>query len=190
MIATGARYRRLDVPRLEEFEGTSVYYAATPMEAQLCRGDPVAVVGGGNSAGQAALFLAEHAARVRLLVRDDDLAAGHVALPGRPDRANAERGGPAPHRGPRAGRGRILEALIVEDNRTGERRTLEARALFVFIGAEPCTPGSGTSSRSTTVASSSPGAMPLALRKWHARRGRPRRTCSRPASPACSRRET
>ena len=58
VIATGVHYRTLDIPRLEEFEGASVYYAATEIEAQLCRADPVAIVGGGNSAGQAAVFLA------------------------------------------------------------------------------------------------------------------------------------
>jgi thioredoxin reductase (NADPH) len=68
VIATGARYRRLDVPRLEQFEETSVYYAATQVEARVCRHDPVAVVGGGNSAGQATVFLAQQAARVRLVV--------------------------------------------------------------------------------------------------------------------------
>src|SRR6202011_6097038 len=61
LIATGVRYRKLSVPRLQEFEGTSVYYAATLAEAKLCTGDPLAVVGGGNSAGQASLFLAERA---------------------------------------------------------------------------------------------------------------------------------
>ena len=73
MIATGARYRKLDVHRIEDFEGTSVYYAATPVEARMCAGAPVVVVGGGNSAGQAALFLARHTPRVRLLVRHGDL---------------------------------------------------------------------------------------------------------------------
>jgi thioredoxin reductase len=56
VVATGASYRRLDVPRLEHFERASVYYAASQAEALLCRGDPVAIVGGGNSAGQAAVF--------------------------------------------------------------------------------------------------------------------------------------
>ena len=59
VIATGARYRRLDLPRLEQFEETSVYYAATQVEAKLCADDPVVVVGGGNSAGQATVFLAQ-----------------------------------------------------------------------------------------------------------------------------------
>ena len=61
MIATGARYRRLDVERLEEFEGTSVHYWASPLEADLCAGQEVALVGGGNSAGQAMVFLASRA---------------------------------------------------------------------------------------------------------------------------------
>ena len=62
IVATGARYRRPDIPELPQFEGISVYYAATQVEAQLCAGDPVTVVGGGNSAGQASLFLAKHSA--------------------------------------------------------------------------------------------------------------------------------
>ena len=73
VIATGAQYRRLDVPRLEEFEMGGVYYAATQAEAQLCAGDPVVIVGGGNSAGQAAMFLSKHTASCRLLIRGDDL---------------------------------------------------------------------------------------------------------------------
>ncbi|HEY4028518.1 MAG TPA: FAD-dependent oxidoreductase [Candidatus Dormibacteraeota bacterium] len=137
LIATGARYRRPAVPRLEEFEGTSVFYAATQVEAQLCEGRPVAVAGGGNSAGQATLFLARHAARVHLMIRGDDL--GRSMSRYLVDRIEQD---------PRVdvmrrtevreliGDG-SLEALVVEDNRTGERRRIEARALFVFIGAEP-----------------------------------------------------
>jgi len=74
IIATGAEYRRLSIANLSQFEGTGVYYAATFMEAQLCGGDEVVVVGGGNSAGQAAVFLAQSARRVHLLVRSDGLA--------------------------------------------------------------------------------------------------------------------
>jgi thioredoxin reductase (NADPH) len=73
VLATGARYRKLPVPRLEEFEKTSVYYAATLMEAQLCVNDPVVVVGGGNSAGQAAIFLVDHVGKIRLVVREHRL---------------------------------------------------------------------------------------------------------------------
>ena len=69
VIATGARYRKLRVENLERFEGAGVYYFATPIESQLCRGEEVVVVGGGNSAGQAAVFLAQTARRVHVLVR-------------------------------------------------------------------------------------------------------------------------
>jgi thioredoxin reductase (NADPH) len=74
VIATGAEYRRPALPNLLQFEGAGVYYAAMPMEAQLCLGEEVIVLGGGNSAGQAAVFLAETARRVLVLVRGDGLA--------------------------------------------------------------------------------------------------------------------
>ena len=139
LITTGARYRKLNVPRLEEFEETSVFYAATLMEAKLCRGDMVAVVGGGNSAGQATLFLAEHTQKVSLLICHGDLRRDM-------SRYLADRIERTPgvevlrHTEVRELVGeRELETLIVEDNRSGERRRLEARKLFVFIGAEPYT---------------------------------------------------
>jgi thioredoxin reductase (NADPH) len=140
MIATGARYRRLPVPRLEEFEGVSVYYAATIAEAQFCRGDPVAVVGGGNSAGQAALFLALHAAPVRLLIRGGDLAKDMSRyLIDRIERCPQVEVLTHTEVRELIGENGNLEALNVENNRSGERRTLDARALFVFIGAKPHT---------------------------------------------------
>jgi thioredoxin reductase (NADPH) len=74
IIATGAEYRRLVVPNLSQFEGSGVYYGATRIEAQVCGGEEVVVVGGGNSAGQAAVFLAQTAKRVHLLVRSGGLA--------------------------------------------------------------------------------------------------------------------
>src|SRR5437870_9906590 len=74
LIATGADYRRLDAEGREQFEGSGVYYAATAFEGQLCRGATVIVVGGGNSAGQAAMFLSEGAAKVLLVIRGDDLS--------------------------------------------------------------------------------------------------------------------
>src|SRR6476660_7968908 len=76
LIASGAEYRKLDVPRLEQFEGLGIYYAATPTELQLCRGSEVIVVGGGNSAGQAVMFLSEETRRVFLLLRGGDLRKG------------------------------------------------------------------------------------------------------------------
>ena len=140
VIATGARYRRLPVERREEFEGTSIYYAATPIEANQCRGDPVAVVGGGNSAGQGALFLAEHTPVVHLIVRENDLGESMSRyLVDRIERTpNIE---VLLHTEVREliGHDGRLEALEIEDNRTGARGRIEGRSLFVFIGAEPHT---------------------------------------------------
>jgi thioredoxin reductase (NADPH) len=75
VVASGARYRRLDLADCERFEGQGIHYAATAMEAQLCSGEHVVVVGGGNSAGQAAMFLSRSAAHVHMVVRADGLAA-------------------------------------------------------------------------------------------------------------------
>jgi len=139
VIATGARYRRLEVPDIAKFDGTSVHYAATLHEARICRSAPVAVVGGGNSAGQAAVFLAQDSPQVYLLVRGGDLTQNMsrylVDQVERHPRVtvltyNEVRGV--------VGDG-TLEALVVENNRTGERRVLDVRALFVFIGASPHT---------------------------------------------------
>jgi len=74
IIATGSRYRKLDLPNIERFEGVGIYYGATQVEAHICQNDEVAIVGGGNSAGQAAVFLAGFAKHVHLLVRGPDLA--------------------------------------------------------------------------------------------------------------------
>jgi thioredoxin reductase (NADPH) len=138
LVASGAHYRRLSVPQLEDFESESVYYAATPTEARICGGDPVVVVGGGNSAGQATLFLLRHAAELRLVVRGDSLARSMSRyLADRIERSSAEVLLDTQVReleGERA-----LEAVIAENTRTGRRRRLPARALFVFIGADPRT---------------------------------------------------
>jgi len=75
VVATGVRYRRLPIPELERFEGQGVHYAATAMEAQLCGGEEAVIVGGGNSAGQAAIFLAGQLRHVRMIVRGPSLAA-------------------------------------------------------------------------------------------------------------------
>jgi thioredoxin reductase (NADPH) len=140
VIATGAHYRRLPVPRLEEFEETNVFYAATEIEARVCAHDPVVVVGGGNSAGQATLFLADHAAKVRLVVREhtlDEFMSRYLA-----DRIlDDPRIEVLVHTEVRelVGERGALEAVVVEDTTTGRRHTVEARELMVFIGAEPCT---------------------------------------------------
>src|SRR5262249_33678713 len=75
VIATGAKYRRLGLENLDRFEGAGVYYAATPMEAKLCEGEDIVIVGGGNSAGQAAMFLSRTCRSVHIAARGDGLAA-------------------------------------------------------------------------------------------------------------------
>jgi thioredoxin reductase (NADPH) len=139
IIATGAQYRRLDVPRLEEFEMGGVYYAATQAEAQLCTGDPVIIVGGGNSAGQAAMFLSRHAASCRLLIRGDDLGKSMsrylVDQIERNDLVSVCRNTEVAE----LDGDRELESITVADTRTGERTAHPAKALFVFIGAVPHT---------------------------------------------------
>jgi len=136
IAATGARYRRLAVPQLERFEGVSVHYAATEVEAQSCGGEEVAVVGGGNSAGQAALFLAGRTRRVYLLIRGSDLgkSMSSYLLERVMDSENVELL-TSTEVGELVGEDH-LDGMVVEDNRSGARRTLGARALFVFVGAE------------------------------------------------------
>jgi thioredoxin reductase (NADPH) len=139
VIATGAHYRRLPIARLEDFEATSVFYAATFVEAQMCLGDPVVVVGGGNSAGQGAIFLADHAAQVTLVLREDELEENM-------SRYLADRIERTPRLDVRlhteirelVGE-RSLEGVVVEDTHAHGRENLDALALFVFIGATPRT---------------------------------------------------
>src|SRR5215211_1565751 len=136
IAATGARYRRLDVPGLERFEGVSIHYAATEAEAQRFEGEEVIVVGGGNSAGQAAVYLAGRTRRVYLLIRGGDLGKGmsRYLVDRVTSTENVELLANTEVR-ELVGEDR-LEAIVVEDNRSGVRRTLGARALFVFIGAK------------------------------------------------------
>jgi thioredoxin reductase (NADPH) len=138
VIATGAHYRRLGLDRLDEFEGNGVYYAATQVEATMCGGDAVAVVGGGNSAGQAAVFLAEHTRHVWLIIRRPALGetmsrylideiARHNRIELLTETEVVALHGDAG-----------LGGITVEHKRDGAR-DLDARGLFVFIGADPHT---------------------------------------------------
>src|SRR6202165_3684613 len=141
VVATGARYRRLDVPNLGDFEGRGVWYWASPIEARLCRREEIVLVGGGNSAGQAAIFLRNFAAKIWMLVRGPSLAESvsqylidriratdnivvltHteiVALYG--------------------SREKQLERVRWRNNVTGEETEKPIRHVFLFIGAEPAT---------------------------------------------------
>jgi thioredoxin reductase (NADPH) len=141
VVATGARYRRLDVPNLGDFEGRGVWYWASPIEARLCRDEEIVLVGGGNSAGQAAVFLRSFAAKIWMLVRGPSLAESMsqylidrirgidnievltrteiVALYG--------------------SREKQLERVRWRNNVTGEETEKPIRHVFLFIGAEPAT---------------------------------------------------
>ena len=139
IIATGVTYRRLNIPGLDRFVGTGVFYGAATVEAPTMAGQEVYVIGGANSAGQAALHLARFANRVTLLVRGQSLAAGMSDYLVRQleEAPNIEvRLGTAVV----DGRGKIhLEALTLEDLRTGGQEEVRATAVFVLIGAEPHT---------------------------------------------------
>jgi thioredoxin reductase (NADPH) len=141
IVASGARYRRPAIPHLEEFEGRGIWYWASPIEARMCRQEEVALVGGGNSAGQAAVFLSGYAAKVWMLVRGPGLAATMsrylidrieatpnielltnteiVALSGTPERR--------------------LEHVRWRNKVSGEETDKPIRNVFVFVGADPAT---------------------------------------------------
>ena len=139
VIATGARYRKLGVENLAHFEGAGVYYGATPIEAQLCSGEEVVVVGGGNSAGQAAVFLAKTAKRVHVLVRATGLSESmsrylirriedNPAIDLRPQTDIVALEGAA-----------HLERVSWRDNATGAITTHDIRHVFSMTGAVPST---------------------------------------------------
>jgi thioredoxin reductase (NADPH) len=139
IVASGARYRRLEVEDLERFEGAGVYYAATDLEARVCGGAAVLVVGGGNSAGQAALYLAQNGSRVTIAIRRKDLTEtmSHYLI----ERIQAD---------PKidliagvevkalAGEDHLEQATL-ENRASGRRQEIACEGLFCFIGALPAT---------------------------------------------------
>jgi thioredoxin reductase (NADPH) len=173
VVATGVQYRRLPIEGLQEFEGAGIYYAATEIEARYCKGTEAVIIGGGNSAGQAAMFLSRTARRVRVLVRGASLAASMSSYLA--SRLEAD---------PRitieydaeviALHGTDhLEALTIRDAKTGATRVVETLALFIMVGAAPntewlsglvklddkgfVTTGTGTGSAASPFATSLPG---------------------------------
>jgi thioredoxin reductase (NADPH) len=139
LISTGADYRMLAVEGCDRFEGSGVYYAATPNEAQLCRGTDVLVVGGGNSADQAAVFLAAHARKVYLVIRGNDLYDNMSAYLARriQQTPNIEVLLNTEVRGVFGVN--HLSSVELINNKTGEARKVEISGLFSFIGAVPRT---------------------------------------------------
>src|SRR6516162_9222703 len=139
LIATGANYRRLDAENREKFEGVGVYYAATALEGQICRSETVIVVGSGNSAGQAAMFLSDGAAKVLLVIRGDDITKKMSDYLSR--RVQAQPNIEILYRTEirKMFGDQKLEQVELENTRTGERREIKTPAVFSMIGANPCT---------------------------------------------------
>ena len=139
LIATGVSYRKLDVEGGEQFEGAGIYYSATTMEAQMCRDSTVVVVGGANSAGQAAVFLSDSVKQVLLLIRGGDLSKSmsqyllrrieqtkNIELLTNSEITKIEGDD-------------VLRSAEIRNNKTGETKTVETSAVFIFIGATPHT---------------------------------------------------
>src|SRR5437763_6169292 len=139
LVATGASYQRLPVAGCERWEGAGIFYSCTTVHARSCKNGRAAVVGGGNSAGQAAMFLAEHTAGVALLLRGGDLRKsmsdylarrierhGNIEVLRHVEVAAVEGG-------------RTITGLRLRDLRDGGSRRLDCSAVFVFIGAQPRT---------------------------------------------------
>ena len=139
LIATGVSYRKLNIEGYKRFEGCGIYYSATAVEAQICRSATVVIVGGGNSAGQAAIFLSEHAKKVLLLIRGNSLYKTmsqylvkrveqteniELSIDTEIERINGDD---------------ILHSVDIRNNKTGQIKTVETAAVFIFIGAIPNT---------------------------------------------------
>jgi thioredoxin reductase (NADPH) len=139
LVATGANYRRLDAENREKFEGMGVYYAATALEGQICRNETVIVVGSGNSAGQAAMFLSDGAKKVLLVIRGNDITSKMSDYLSR--RVQAQKNIDILYRTEirRMSGSQKLEEVELENTKTGERQVVRTPAVFSMIGAKPCT---------------------------------------------------
>ena len=141
VIASGARYHRPDIPNLATFEGAGISYWASPIEAKLCEGEEIALVGGGNSAGQAVVFLAAKVKQLHLVIRGKSLEASMshylveriAALPNVTLHTGTE------VVGLEGDRATGLSGAIFRDRATGDQHRCELRHLFLFVGADPNT---------------------------------------------------
>lgn len=139
LVASGVTYLQLDIPGCQEFEGAGVYYSATSVEARICENGTAVVVGGGNSAGQAAMFLANLAHAVKILIRGDDLSKSmslylcdriqkhpkiEILRHSEVDAIHGEQ---------------FVQTIDLRNNRSGEITPLACDGIFVFIGARPHT---------------------------------------------------
>jgi thioredoxin reductase (NADPH) len=138
LVASGVEYRKLDVPGFDEFEGAGIYYAATEMEARYCRGEEIVVVGAGNSAGQAIMFLSKYASRVHVVVRGRDLEASMsrylVDRVEKMDNVSIHCGAVVTGL---EGNGHLSAVQV--NLAKGGQQTFETNSLYLFIGADPNT---------------------------------------------------
>jgi thioredoxin reductase (NADPH) len=141
VVASGARYRRPEIENLDQFEGRGVWYWASPVEARLCAGQEICLVGGGNSAGQAAVFLSGHASKVHLVIRGGGLGASM-------SRYLIERIEATPNIelvfntevvGLEGTADQSLERVRWRSRLSGEESSADVRNLFLFVGADPAT---------------------------------------------------
>jgi thioredoxin reductase (NADPH) len=139
IVASGARYRRLAVDDLERFEGAGVYYAATDLEARVCDGTSVLVIGGGNSAGQAAIYLGQHNCKVTLAIRRDDLTASMSQYLIERIQADPRIDLLTGVEVERLAGGDHLEQVTLNHTATGRQQVIPCSGLFCFIGATPAT---------------------------------------------------
>jgi thioredoxin reductase (NADPH) len=139
IIATGADYHRLEADGRENFEGSGVYYAATVREGKLCGGSTVIVAGGGNSAGQAAMFLSQGAKKVLLVIRGEGLARSMSTYLSRRVEAKENIEILARTEIRKMMGGKVLEKVELENTETHETRVVETPAVFSMVGAMPCT---------------------------------------------------
>ncbi len=171
IISTGVSYRNLEVKGLAELRGSGIFHSATQVEATLCRNSPVHVIGGGNSAGQAAMYLSKFTDHVFLVVRGGDLNKSMSSYLSERVRANP-RVRVLLHCELRAIEGtEALEKVHLENTATGETSLHESGGIFIFIGAMPCTSFLGEQIRKdekgfilTGVEAAATGAWPLAKR--------------------------
>ncbi|MBD2103016.1 FAD-dependent oxidoreductase [Leptolyngbya sp. FACHB-261] len=139
LVATGVSYRKLNVPGMEKLSGAGVYYGAAMTEALACSGEDVYIIGGANSAGQAAMHFAKYARRVIMLVRGESLtkSMSQYLIDQIESTENIE---VLTYASVVEVKGEThLEALVIADARTGEQQTVDAKSLFIFIGASPRT---------------------------------------------------
>ncbi|MHB8812226.1 MAG: FAD-dependent oxidoreductase [Steroidobacteraceae bacterium] len=139
VVASGVQYRRLPLERLADFEGAGVYYSATEMEARYCKDTEAVIIGGGNSAGQAAMFLSRYARCVRVLVRGSSLAASMSSY--LTSRLEADSSIAIEYHSEVTALegGEHLESVTIRNAETGQSRKVATRALFIMVGAAPNT---------------------------------------------------